>query len=148
MPFLLIESWCHNTFHPQKWCLLTHGLSLLVSDLAKIPALHLCVDQTCCPKGGRTNFPKDNKCPQICWSSTGWAFAATAMPAFGSAWDSHRTSDSAGRDLEHQGLSLTRFEIIVGLKRKVCILSLPHFPLAPIQHCLAWVICMLLFQLP
>lgn len=58
------------------------------------------------------------------------------MPDFGSAWDNHRTSDSAGRDLEHQGLSLTRFEIIIGLKRKLCILSLPHFPLAPIQHCL------------
>lgn len=58
------------------------------------------------------------------------------MPAFVSAWDSHRTSDSAGRDSEYQGLSLTRFEIIVGLKRKICILSLPHFPLAPIQHCL------------
>lgn len=80
-----------------------------------------------------------NKVPQLvsCWSRMGWAFAAALMPAFGSAWDSHRTSDSAGRDLEHQGLSLTRFEITVGLKRKVCILSLPHFPLTPSSTALA-----------
>lgn len=98
---------------------------LLRADATKIATLHHCAGQTgyLQKKGG---FPKQSRVRCVLRSvcgSTGWASAGTALPASGSACDgwalqSSRTSDAACGNVKKQGLSLPRFYIVVGLKRK------------------------------
>lgn len=81
-----MESWCYNAIPPQQRCSLTHGSSLLVSELAKKK------------KQSRVLGALRSVC-----SSTGQALDAAAMPDFGSAWasqvlQSHKTCDSACRN--------------------------------------------------